>query len=235
MQSPPNDKATMSAHYSGMVALFIKLLFQCGHQLVEAIQCGLQILNDIRSQFVGIGQAVQIGQGLVLDPEDVQTGLVPFQDILRAEPPPAAIGVGFRPGFLPFVAVLRVVAADKVIQIGIGHGMLLQCEMDVGAEIVNPDIFRLPLWAGGALIEEKHVCLDAGLVENAGGQAENGMQIGGFQKLSADGLPRAAFKKHVVRHHHGGPAGGFQNGVDHTLKADTLCSKQHHPVQYDLP
>ena len=153
MQSPSNDKATMSAHYSGMVALFIKLLFQCGHQLVEAIQCGLQILNDIRSQFVGIGQAVQIGQGLVLDPEDVQTGLVPFQDILRAEPPPAAIGVGFRPGFLPFVAVLRVVAADKVIQIGIGHGMLLQGEMNICAEIVNPDVFRLPLWAGGALIE----------------------------------------------------------------------------------
>ena len=48
-------KATMSAHYSGMVALFIQLLFQRGHQLVEAIQCGLQIFDDIRSQFVGIG------------------------------------------------------------------------------------------------------------------------------------------------------------------------------------
>ena len=56
MQSPSNDKATMSAHYSGMVALFIKLLFQCGgHQLVEAVQCGLQIFDDIRGQFVGIG------------------------------------------------------------------------------------------------------------------------------------------------------------------------------------
>ena len=120
MQSPSNDKATMSAHYSGMVALFIKLLFQRGHQLVETIQCGLQIFDDIRSQFVGIGQAVQIGQGLVLDPEDVQTGLVPFQDILRAEPPPATIGVGFRPGFRPFVAVFRVIAADEVIQIRMG-------------------------------------------------------------------------------------------------------------------
>lgn len=55
MQSHSNDKATMSAHYSGMVALFIQLLFQRGHQLVEAIQCGLQIFDDIRSQFVGIG------------------------------------------------------------------------------------------------------------------------------------------------------------------------------------
>ena len=52
---PSNDKATMSAHYSGMVALFIKLLFQRGHQLVETIQCGLQIFDDIRGQFVGIG------------------------------------------------------------------------------------------------------------------------------------------------------------------------------------
>ena len=197
----------MSAHYSGMVALFIKLLFQRGHQLVETIQCGLQILNDIRSQFVGIGQAVQIGHGLVLDPKDVQTGLVPLQDVLNGESAPATIGVGFRPGFRSFVAVFRVVAADEVLQIHIGHGMLLQDEVNVGAEIVNPDILCLPFRAGGALIEEKHVCLDAGLVEDAGGQAENGMQIGGFQKLSADGLPRAAFKKHVVRHHHGGPAG----------------------------
>lgn len=45
----------MSVHYSGMVALFIKLLFQRGHQLVEAVQCGLQIFDDIRGQFVGIG------------------------------------------------------------------------------------------------------------------------------------------------------------------------------------
>ena len=168
---------------------------------METIQRGLQIFDDIRGQFVGIGQAVQIGQGLVLDPEDVQAGFVPLQDVLCAEPPPAAIGVGFRPGFRPFVAVFRVVAADKVIQIGIGHGMLLQGEMDIGAEIVNPDIFRPPFRAGRALVEEEHVGLDTGLVEDAGGQAENGVQLGGFQQLLADGLPRAAFKEHVVRHH----------------------------------
>ena len=127
---------------------------------METIQRGLQIFNDIRGQFVGIWQAVQIGQGLVLDPEDVQAGFVPIQDVLCAEPPPAAIGVGFRPGFRPFVAVFRVVAADEVIQIGIGYGMLLPCEMDVGAEIVNPDILRLPLWAGGSLVEEKHIRFD---------------------------------------------------------------------------
>ncbi|MGM9668668.1 MAG: hypothetical protein ACI3VZ_02815 [Faecousia sp.] len=42
-------KTTMSAHYSGMVALFINLLFQRRHQPIEAIQCGLQIFDDIRS------------------------------------------------------------------------------------------------------------------------------------------------------------------------------------------
>lgn len=112
MKRPQIIRTTMSSHYSGMVAPFIKLLFQRGHQLIETIQCALQILDDIRSQFAGIGQAVQISQGLVLDPEDVQTGFIPLQDVLSRESAPAAIGVGFRPGFRPFVAVLRVVVLE---------------------------------------------------------------------------------------------------------------------------
>ena len=34
------------------------LFLECRHQFIEAVQCGLQIFDDIRGQFVGIGQAV---------------------------------------------------------------------------------------------------------------------------------------------------------------------------------
>ena len=46
---------------------------------MEAIQYGLQFFDDIRSQHIGVRKAVQVGEGLVLDPEDVQTGLSRFR------------------------------------------------------------------------------------------------------------------------------------------------------------
>ena len=53
------------------------------HQFLEAIHGRLQIVDDIRSQFVGVREAVQISQGLVLDPENIQTGFVPLQNVLN--------------------------------------------------------------------------------------------------------------------------------------------------------
>ena len=48
---------------------------------MEAIQYGLQFFDDICSQHIGVRKAVQVGEGLVIDPEDVQTGFVPLQDV----------------------------------------------------------------------------------------------------------------------------------------------------------
>ena len=107
-----------------------------------------------------------------------------------------------------------MIALDEVQQIAVGHGMLFQGKVDVGSEIVDPDILGLHIGACGLLVVEDDVCLDAGLVEDTGGQAEDGMQIGGFQQLAADDLTGAAFKQHIVRNDHGGSAGGFHDGVD---------------------
>lgn len=57
--------------------------------------------------------------------------------------------------------------------------MLLQGEMDISPVIVDPDIFGLHFRAGGLLVKENNVRLDTGFIEDAGGQTENGMQIGG--------------------------------------------------------
>ena len=51
--------------------------------------------------------------------------------------------------------------------------------MDIGSEIVDPDILGLHLRAGGFLVKEDDIRLDTGLVEDAGWQTENGMQICG--------------------------------------------------------
>ena len=106
-----------------------------------------------------------------------------------------------------------MIAGYEILQILFGHGILLQGEVDVGAEIVNPDFLRLRFLAGRTFVEEEHICLDTGLVEDTGGQAEDGVQIGGFQKLFADDFPCAALKKHIVRQNHSSLSGGFQNGI----------------------
>ena len=92
--------------------------------------------------------------------------------------------------------------------------MLFQSKVQIGPQIVEPDFLGLPLRAGGALIKEDHICLDAGLVEDSGGQSENGVEVAGLQQLLPDSLPGSALKEHIVRHHHRRLSGGFQKGVD---------------------
>lgn len=180
---------------------------------METVQRGLGIFNDICGQDIGAGETVQIGEGLVLDPEDIQTVLVPFQDVLRGKTAPAAIGVCVLVvGFLAVEAVFGMIAGYEILQIPFGQGILLQGEVDVGTEVVNPDLFRLHFRAGRTFVEGEHICLDTGLVEDTGGQTEDGVQIGGFQKLFADDFPCAALKKHIVRQNHSSLSGGFQNG-----------------------
>ena len=184
------------------------------HQFLKAIHRRLQILNDIRSEDIGIGEAVQVGQGFVLDPEDVEAGLVALEDLVHGEFAPAAVGIGFRPGFVAVMAVFGVIAADEVLQVDIGHGVLLQGEVDVGTEIVDPDLPGLHVGAGRLLVVEDDIGLDTGLVEDAGGQPQDGVQVGGLQQLLADDLTGTALEEDIVRHHHSGVAVDLEDGVD---------------------
>ena len=118
----------------------MRLLFQRCHQFVEAIHCGLQVLDNISCQHIGIGQAIKVCQGLVFDPEDIQAGLIPLQDFFNAEFAPTAIGILLGPSFGALMPVLRVIALNEIQQICICHRILLQCEVDIGSEIINPDI-----------------------------------------------------------------------------------------------
>ena len=132
---------------------------------------------------------IEIGQGFILHPENVQAGFVPLQDFLDRESSEAPVRVIRGPGLHAIVAVLGVIAADKVLQIGIGHRVLLECKVNVGSEIIYPDLLRLHLRAGRTLVEEQHIRLDARLIEYARGQPQNGVKIRGFQQLFADVSP----------------------------------------------
>jgi len=64
------------------------------------------------------------------------------------------------------------------------------------------------------VIEEQHVRLHPVGVKDTGGQAQDGVQLSGFQQLPEHGFARTTFEQYVVRHHHGRASGGFQHGAD---------------------
>ena len=115
--------------------------------------------------------------------------------------------------------VLRVVARDEIRQILEPHRLLLQRVVDVGAVIVVPDLFGPRVRAGFAVVEEDHIRLDAMGIEDAGGQAQDGVQVGVLQQLAPDRLPGPALEQHVVRHDHGGAPGGLEHACGYAARS----------------
>ena len=68
--------------------------------------------------------------------------------------------------------------------------------------------------AGGAIVEEDYIRLDALGVEYACRQPQYRVQVGIVQQLAADRLARAALEQHIVGHDNGGAAGRSQHRAD---------------------
>ena len=79
------------------------------------------------------------------------------------------------------MTVERVVVGNELLQIVEAQRFLFEGVVDVGAIVVKPDLFSPRFLTGGVVVEEQHIGLDAVGVEDAGGQAQDGVQFGGFQ------------------------------------------------------
>ena len=102
------------------------------------------------------------------------------------------------------------------------HGALAELG-HVGAQVVDPD------FPGVALVrlatgEEEHIGLHALGVEDAGGQAQDGVQVALVHQVGADLPAGVALEQHVVRHHHSGAAAGLEGAVDVLQKAELLVA-----------
>jgi len=75
------------------------------------------------------------------------------------------------------VPVFRLVAGYEILQIVIGHLVFLFRKMDIGPEVIKPDLFCPRVFAGGFVFEKNHVCLDPLGIKYAGGQPQDGVQI----------------------------------------------------------
>src|ERR1017187_503111 len=76
----------------------------------ELVERGLQVFDDLGSDDIGGRQIGGVFQAFVLEPKDVQAGLVTFDQVVIAERVELL-------GFLPLVAIFGVVAGDKVVKV----------------------------------------------------------------------------------------------------------------------
>lgn len=54
----------------------IHTLPQLSFQFLEALQCALEVFDDVVGEFGGRREVVEVSEGLVLDPEDIKACLV---------------------------------------------------------------------------------------------------------------------------------------------------------------
>ena len=53
------------------------------------------------------------------------------------------------------MSVLRIVARDEVIEVAALEGVFFECEMEIRAQIVNPELRRPRLFLRGFSVEEE--------------------------------------------------------------------------------
>ena len=102
--------------------------------------------------------------------------------------------------------------------------VFFQREVHVRAQVVDPELFRPRLFLRRFAVEEEDVRLHALRVEDAGGQAQQGVHVGLLEQFAPDGLARAAFEQHVVRHHHRRAAVLLEDGEDVLEEVELLVA-----------
>ena len=99
---------------------------QVARHLRKTLQRCLQVLGDFCGQDFRFREAVDVFEGVVFQPEQVEVEFVAFDEVFVGE---AAEAVGF---FAVFVAM------DEVVQVFAGEFLGFEGLVDVGAVVVDP-------------------------------------------------------------------------------------------------
>jgi len=112
------------------------------------------------------------------------------------------------------VAVFGVVARHELIEVGALQGLGFERVMDVGAVVVDPQVFRPGLFTSGLGIEEENIRLHARGVEEPGGEPKQGVNVALFQELPPHRFARTALEEHVIGNHDGAAPVDFEQALD---------------------
>ena len=153
---------------------FIHILFpyvcqqflQFRHGAGDGVALGFDVVHQFRERAVVLFAAL-------LDPSDVEAGLVAVENFFDAVFAPASLWIGFGiVGFGACIDVFGMISVDEIVEVMALKLVGGERVLHVGAVVVEPD-FPCGLSFG----EEEHVGLHALCIEDAGGQAEDGVEI----------------------------------------------------------
>ena len=152
----------------------------------------MQIVGDFLGQDAWVGQVFAVFQRIIFEPEDVEVGFVAFDDLFVGEAAPSAVGVLVLGPILPsfFAGFFGFVESDELVEVGSCKRAGFEGEVLIGAEVVDPQLFGPRFFLSWFVLEEQHVGFDALSVEQAGGQAEQCVDVALLQQVLADGLSR---------------------------------------------
>jgi hypothetical protein len=118
-----NDRATYRRLCKKVESSPIFLFpFQLLINAAKHLQDGLEVVGNLPGQDFRLREVLQVFQTVVFEPEDIQAGLVPLDYLLIGEGPEAL-------ELLALVPVLRIIALDEVLQVGITQGIGFQSEV----------------------------------------------------------------------------------------------------------
>lgn len=122
---------------------------------------------------------------------------------------------------------------DEVGHIAAGQRPFLQGELHVGPQVIHRRRPGARLGPSRQPLEEQHVGLNALAVEDAGGQAQDGVQVEFVQQAAAQRLAGSALEQHIVGQHHGGRSARLQHGNDVLKEVQLLVSRLDDEVVAD--
>ena len=91
----------------------------------------MEVFGDLGGEDGGGGEVVDVFEAFVAEPEEVEADLVAGDELVVGVPLEAV-------GLLALVAVAGLVGGYEVVEVGPGQGVLLEGEVLVGAEVVDP-------------------------------------------------------------------------------------------------
>ena len=149
--------------------------------------------DDLRGREIG-----GFFEGLVFQPEDVQVQLVAFDQFIIAE--------GFESLRLrASTAIFLVVAGDEVVQVAAFESVFLQREMQIGSQVVDPELLCPRSFLCRFAVEEQDVRLHALGVEDPGRQPQQRMNVALLQQLPTHDLPSPTLEEDVIGHDNRSP------------------------------
>src|SRR5438876_7565372 len=101
-----------------------------------------QVLGDLLGQDVRVGKVGRVLQTLVAQPEQVEAELIARGDLVIGIGAPAPVRCLLRPCRSTFVTSARAIAGDELVEVCPRHRPLLEREVLVGAQVVDPYRFR---------------------------------------------------------------------------------------------